>query len=92
LILLIREMVVIMPSVGHLCTNSAERIAALRPVERVGQQTLAAFLASLPIAWSLGILRDRSGRDALTIALANLAGLLAILATAHITGWVKRQP
>jgi hypothetical protein len=67
-------------------------IAALRPVERVGQQTLAAFLASLPIAWSLGILLDWAGRDALTVTLANLAGLLAIVITAQVTGWFKRQP
>ncbi len=67
-------------------------IAALRPIVRTGQQTLAAFLASLPIAWSLGILLDWAGRNALTVALANIAGLAAILVTAHVTGWFKRQP
>jgi hypothetical protein len=68
------------------------RIAALKPVERVGQQTLAAFLASLPIAWTLGILLDWAGRDALTMTLANLAGLGGIFLAARIAEAFKRQP
>jgi hypothetical protein len=68
------------------------RIAALKPVERVGQQTLAAFLASLPIAWTLGILLDWAGRDAITVTLANLAGLGGIFLTARIAEVFKRQP
>ncbi|MGL4729297.1 MAG: OpgC family protein [Bosea sp. (in: a-proteobacteria)] len=67
-------------------------IAALRPVERVGQQTLAAFLASLPIAWTLGILLDWAGRSTLTVTLANLAGLAGILLVAHVVDAFKRQP
>jgi hypothetical protein len=67
-------------------------VALLRPVERVGQQTLAAFLASLPIAWSLGIWLDGVGRDGLTVALANVAGLAGILVTAWLAAAFKRQP
>jgi hypothetical protein len=67
-------------------------IAALKPIELVGQQTLAAFLASLPIAWTLGILLDWTGRDALTVTLANLAGLGGILVTALVADAFRRQP
>jgi hypothetical protein len=72
--------------------NKLPDIAALKPVERVGQQTLAAFLASLPIAWALGILLDWAGRDALTVTLANLAGLGGILLAALVAEAFKRQP
>jgi hypothetical protein len=68
------------------------QIAALKPMERVGQQTLAAFLASLPIAWTLGILLDWAGRDALTVTLANLAGLGGILLAALVAEAFRRQP
>jgi hypothetical protein len=68
------------------------QIGALKPVERVGQQTLAAFLASLPIAWTLGILLDWAGRDALTVTIANLAGLGGIILIARIAEAFKRQP
>jgi hypothetical protein len=67
-------------------------IMALRPIERVGQQTLAAFLASLPIAWTLGIALDWAGRSALTVTLANLAGLAGIILTALVVDLFKRQP
>jgi hypothetical protein len=68
------------------------QIAALKPIERVGQQTLAAFLASLPIAWTIGILLDWAGRGAFTVTLANLAALGGIFLTARIVEAFKRQP
>lgn len=67
-------------------------IGWLKPVETVGRQTLAAFLASLPVAWSIGIALDWFGRSFLSVALANIAALVSILALARLVAWFKREP
>jgi hypothetical protein len=67
-------------------------INALKPVITVGQQSLAAFLASLPVAWSLSIALDWFGRDAMSVTIANLAALGAILIVGQAASWFKGQP
>jgi hypothetical protein len=71
---------------------SLAEISWLKPIEKVGQQTLAAFLASLPIAWSVGIALDWFGRSLASITLANLLALVAIVALAYLVAWFKSQP
>lgn len=58
----------------------------------IGRQSLACFLASLVLARLAATLADMVGRDELVVALVNLAGFAAILATARVVGWFKRAP
>lgn len=72
-----------------------ERIAnfqMLRPVIRVGQQTFAVFLVSVPLAWSMGMMLDVFGRGPLALLLVNLGGLATAIAVAAATAWFKSQP
>ena len=63
-----------------------------KPVIRIGQQTLAVFISSIAIAWSLGILLDIFGRNAMNVALANLVGLTLLFVVAYVVSWFKSQP
>jgi hypothetical protein len=66
--------------------------ALLRPVIRVGQQTFAVFLVSVPLAWSMGMLLDVFGRGPLMLILANLGGIAIALGIAWAVAWFKSQP
>jgi hypothetical protein len=59
---------------------------------RIGQQSLATFLASLVLARIAGVLFDQFGRDVLTVTLINLAGFAALLGIAVLVAWFKRTP
>ena len=63
-------------------------------VRKVGQQSLAVFLASLVLAQAIGILRDMAwGRgDPLAEFLANTAGFAGLIAVAYLVSWYKKQP
>jgi len=66
----------------------------VRVVQKVGQQSLPVFLASLVIAQAAGILRDMVwGRGEWTIqALSNIGGFLALIAVAYVAAWFKGEP
>ena len=66
----------------------------VRIVQKVGQQSLAVFMASLVIAQAAGLLRDMVwGRGEWTIqALSNIGGFAALIAVAYVVGWYKSQP
>jgi hypothetical protein len=59
---------------------------------RIGQQSLATFLASLVLARIAGAVLDLAGRDTLTVAIVNLAGLALVLAVAIVVAWFKSSP
>lgn len=59
---------------------------------KVGQQSLAVFIASMYLARLLGLLLDQTGRTHLTMLIVNLIGFAAIIAVAYGTGWFKSQP
>ena len=69
-------------------------------IRRVGQQTLAVFLAQLVIAQAMGILMDviggtvnnLSGRSYWITAFANLLGIGLLVAVAVVVGWFKSSP
>ncbi|MEO1330953.1 MAG: OpgC domain-containing protein [Pseudomonadota bacterium] len=70
-------------------------------IRRVGQQSLAVFVASLVIArllgvvmWEYGITETEEGRDrsALVNALVNLIGFAAIIAVAYIARYFRNPP
>ncbi|MCG6112402.1 MAG: OpgC domain-containing protein [Paracoccus sp.] len=61
-------------------------------LRRIGQQSLAVFLAGMFLAQGLGIALDQTGRDTLTVTLANLSGCGVLYGVARITGWFKSSP
>ncbi|WMS41023.1 OpgC domain-containing protein [Acuticoccus sp. MNP-M23] len=64
----------------------------VKVVRKVGQQSLAVFLASMVLAQLFGALLDVTGRNVLTIPLVNLCGFLVLTGVAYGTGWFKSQP
>jgi hypothetical protein len=62
------------------------------PVVNVGQQSLATFMASLALAWAMGMMLDVFGRQPIAVALANIIGLSAIFAIAYTVKWFKAKP
>ena len=69
---------------------------AVRPLTailiRVGQQSLPVFMTGMVVAQVIGIALDHSGRGALAVATANLAGFAILVATAYVAAWFKRAP
>lgn len=63
-------------------------------VQKVGQQSLAVFMASLVIAQTAAILRDMVwGRgEWLPQTLTNLGGFVALIGVAYTVAWFKSQP
>ena len=69
-------------------------------IRRVGQQTLAVFLASLPVAQAMGMLMDYAGgrvtevsaRGVWITAFANLLGMALLVAVALTVSWFKSAP
>ena len=57
----------------------------------VGQQALASFLASILLAWGLGIVLDVIGRNIMTTTLANLAGFAGLIMVAKLAQAYKAQ-
>jgi hypothetical protein len=57
----------------------------------VGQQALASFLASILLAWGLGIVLDVIGRTIMTTTLANLAGFAGLIMVAKLAQAYKAQ-
>jgi hypothetical protein len=62
------------------------------PIVAVGQQSLATFMASLALSWIMGMALDVVGRNLISVALANSAGLAAIFAVAFTVRWFKAKP
>ncbi len=59
---------------------------------KVGQQSLAIFLAGMVLAQVAGMVLDLTGRTVATTALVNLAGFGILIITAYTTAWFKSQP
>lgn len=68
------------------------QMRVLAPVIRIGQQTLAVFLCSVPLSWGLGMAMDVLGRDGLSVAMLNLFGFAMAIAIASIAAWFKSAP
>jgi hypothetical protein len=61
-------------------------------LRKVGTQSLAVFMLSIPLSQALGLLLDRIGRDPLGLAAANLLGVAILIVAAYLVGWFKGQP
>ena len=66
--------------------------AVVPVIRKVGTQSLAVFVVSLPLARLNGWVMDVIGRDVWTRAGVNLAGFAILIAVAYVVGWFKRQP
>jgi hypothetical protein len=61
-------------------------------MRRIGQQTLAVFLAGLVVAQALGVALDLTGRTFVPAAVANIAGFVLLYAVALIVSHGKSSP
>ncbi|WP_306113622.1 MULTISPECIES: OpgC family protein [unclassified Roseovarius] len=61
-------------------------------IMKVGQQSLAVFVASMFLARLLGVGFDLLGKSHLTMLLINGVGFALIIAVAYGAGWFKSQP
>ena len=61
-------------------------------ISKVGQQSLAVFVASMAMARLLGFGLDQMGRSVGTFALVNLLGFVLIVCVAYTAAWFKSQP
>jgi hypothetical protein len=65
---------------------------AVRIIRKVGTQSLAVFMTSIPLAIICGWVLDWIGRGAVSVALVNLCGFAILIATAYFCGWIKGHP
>ncbi len=82
---------------NNLLANGAGWMArgwshVLAVILKVGQQSLAVFVASMFTARFLGFLMDMLGRDTATTLMVNGFGFIVLIAVAYGAGWFKSQP
>jgi hypothetical protein len=64
----------------------------VRIIRKVGTQSLAVFMTSIPLALVCGLALDWMGRSRLPVALINIAGFVILIATAYFCSWIKGHP
>ncbi len=64
----------------------------LNVILKVGQQSLAVFLASMLLARLIGVLFDVIGRTTLNVWVGNLIGFAILISVAYCASWFKSQP
>ena len=77
---------------GRRITDWGRLTVVVDVIRKVGQQSLAVFLASMFLARVAGFALDRMGRDHFTMALVNLSGFALLVAVAYGVAWFKGQP
>jgi hypothetical protein len=77
-------------AVGERGHRLRGRVVAV--VSKVGQQSLAVFVAGMVGAQVIGIMLDHIGRGGLATAVANILGIGMMIAVAYATGWFKSAP
>jgi hypothetical protein len=61
-------------------------------LRRLGQQSLAVFMSGLVLSFLASALLNTIGRDVVTVALVNSAGIAILIGLARAVGWFKSQP
>ncbi len=61
-------------------------------VRKVGTQSLACFMLSIPLSRFNGFLLDIVGREPITWWAVNLWGIAVLIGCAYFVGWLKGQP
>jgi hypothetical protein len=64
----------------------------LKVIMKVGQQSLAVFIASMYLARLLGVLLDVLGRSHASMIFVNMLGFALLIGVAYGAGWFKSQP
>lgn len=64
----------------------------LMVIMKVGQQSLAVFVASMFLAQLLGVVLDEAGRSVGSMIVVNALGFALLVAVAYGAGWFKAQP
>ncbi|QIE54795.1 OpgC domain-containing protein [Pikeienuella piscinae] len=67
-------------------------LALVPVIRKVGTQSLAVFMVSIPLSRFNGWWLDVIGKDVWTRGLVNLTGFAVLIATAYLVGWFKAQP
>jgi hypothetical protein len=66
--------------------------AATPVIRKVGTQSLAVFMVSIPLSQAMGAVLDVVGSDVWTRAAVNLSGFAVLVGTAYLCGWIKGHP
>ncbi|MEM6678633.1 MAG: OpgC domain-containing protein [Pseudomonadota bacterium] len=61
-------------------------------IRKVGTQSLAVFVFSIPLAVTLGWILDLTGETMLPVAAANIGGSALLIGVAYTAAWFRRQP
>ncbi|MEM7215288.1 MAG: OpgC domain-containing protein [Pseudomonadota bacterium] len=64
----------------------------VKVVHKVGQQSLAVFLASIVLSRFCGFILDIIGKSWTKMFLVNGAGLLVLIGVAYLVAWLKKTP
>jgi len=78
----------------YLSTGSAIWQGFVKVVQKVGQQSLAIFMASLVFAQAFAIIRDMfwARGEWYAQVIVNFSGFAALIAVAYVVSWYKSQP
>jgi len=64
----------------------------VRLLRKVGSQSLAVFMTSVPLSQLCGLALDHLGSGLAALALVNVSGMAVLVGTAYLAGWFKGQP
>ena len=81
-----------LPATARLWLTGAGWLRGVRVVRKVGTQSLAIFMTSIPLAIVAGLVLDWTGRGRLATALVNLTGFAILIALAYVLAWIKGHP
>jgi hypothetical protein len=81
-----------LPAAARVWATRRAPLHAVPVIRKVGTQSLAVFVVSIPLAVTNGWLLDIWGADVWTRAAVNLTGFGVLIATAYAAGWFRSQP
>lgn len=81
-----------LPAAARAWLRGEGWLAAVRVVRKVGTQSLAVFMSSIPLAILASLALDWAGRGRLATALVNLCGFAILAALAYFVAWIKGHP
>ncbi|MGI9350277.1 MAG: OpgC domain-containing protein, partial [Rhizobiaceae bacterium] len=64
----------------------------VKVVHKVGQQSLATFMAGIVFSRFAGFVLDIFGKSWPKMILVNLIGMVAMVAVAYLVSWLKKTP
>ena len=61
-------------------------------IRKVGTQSLAVFMVSIPLSQAMGVVFDLHGSTIPMLLLVNLSGFALLIGTAYFCAWIKGHP